>query len=75
MDINEPAIEFKESLSNGAYKLLNKLILDLNSKLPPNERVYRKQDNASLMHNLFIGNYDFSYKYHKEVYTVLSTNL
>jgi len=60
-------------LSAGASELLNKLILDLKSTLPPEERVYNKKDNASLIYNLFRGNYDFSYKQYKEVYDALCT--
>ena len=58
-------------LSAGASELLNKLILDLKSKLPPEERIYNKKDNASLIYNLFRGNYDFSYKQYKEVFDAL----
>ena len=58
-------------LSAGASELLNKLVLDLKSKLPPEERIYNKKDNASLIYNLFRGNYDFSYKQYKEVYDAL----
>lgn len=58
-------------LSAGASELLNKLVLDLKSKLPPEERIYNKKDNASLIYNLFRGNYEFSYKQYKEVYDAL----
>ena len=58
-------------LSAGASELLNKLVLDLKSKLPPEERIYNKKDNASLIYNLFRGNYKFSYKQYKEVYDAL----
>lgn len=58
-------------LPAGASELLNKLVLDLKSKLPPEERVYNKKDNASLIYNLFRGNYEFSYKQYKEVYDAL----
>jgi hypothetical protein len=61
-----------ESLSKGAYKLLNKLVLDLNSKLPPEERVYSKKDNASYLYNMFVGGYDYSCAYYKEVYEFLN---
>ena len=67
----DPAIAYKHLLSAGAYGLLNKLILDLKSKLPPEERVYENKDNASLIYNLFRGEYDFSYKQYKEVFDAL----
>ena len=60
-------------LSAGASELLNKLVLDLKSKLPPEERVYNKKDNATLIYNLFKGNYSFSYKQYKEVYEAICT--
>lgn len=69
--LTEPAIAYKHLLSAGAYVLLNKLILDLRSKLPPEERVYNKKDNASLIYNLFRGEYQFSYKQYKEVHDAL----
>lgn len=58
-------------LSAGASELLKKLVLDFKSKLPPEERIYNKKDNASLIYNLFRGNYEFSYKQYKEVYDAL----
>lgn len=58
-------------LSAGASEFLNKLMLDFKSKLPPEERIYNKKDNASLIYNLFRGNYEFSYKQYKEVYDAL----
>ena len=68
---NEPPAFGNVLLSAGASELLNKLVLDLKSKLPPEERVYNKKDNASLIYNLFKGNYEFSYKQYKEVYDAL----
>ena len=70
----EPVIAYKHLLSASAYELLNKLVLDLKSKLPPKERVYLVKDNASLIYNLFIGGYEFSYKQYKEVYDFISNN-
>lgn len=70
-DIKEPAIAFKHLLSAGAYKLLNKLILDLKCKLPIEERIYEKKDNSSLIYNLFnaeVNPYKFSYKQYKEIF-------
>jgi len=58
-------------LSAGASELLNKLVEDLRSKLPPGERDFDKKDNASLIYNLFMGNYEFSYKQYKEVFDAL----
>lgn len=67
----EPAIEFKSMLSSQTYKLLNKLILDLKSRMPINERVYDKSDNQSLIYNLFNGGYQFSYKQYNELYKAI----
>ena len=67
----EPAIAYKHLLSAGAYGLLNKLILDLKSKLPPEERIFNEKDKASLIYNLFRGNYDFSYKQYTEVFDAI----
>jgi hypothetical protein len=74
METDTTAIDHKltSSLSKGAYKLLNELVLDLNSKLKPEERVYNKQDNASYLYNMFVGGYDFSCAYYKEVYEFLN---
>lgn len=67
----ESAIAYKHLLSADAYELLNKMILDLKSKLPPEEQVYNKKDNVSLIYNMFRGNYEFSYKQYKDVYDAL----
>lgn len=64
---HEPANVFKHSLSKSSYVLLNKLILDLKSTLPISEQVYDKKDNASLIYNLFRGNYEFSYNQYNEI--------
>lgn len=58
-------------LSAGASELLKKLMLDFKSKLPPEERIYSKKYNASLIYNLFKGEYQFSYEQCKEVYDAL----
>ncbi len=67
----EPAIQFKELLSDGAYKLLNQLILDVKSTLQPHERIYDPKGNAAMVWNLFRGTYNFSFNQYKEVYDVL----
>ena len=61
----------KTLLSYESYNLLEKLILDLYIKLPPEKRIYNKKDNPTLIYNLFTGNYSFSYKQYKEIYNAL----
>lgn len=50
-----------------AEKLLNKLIQDYGSGLPPEERVFKKKDVPAYYYNLFNGKYEFSYKDFKEL--------
>lgn len=70
---NQKTIPFGNVLlSDGASDLLNKLVLDFKSNLPPEERVYNKKDNVSLIYNLFKGNYAFSYNQYKEVYEAIN---
>lgn len=71
--IKDPALAYKDKLSSGAYDLLNRLVLDYKSILPPEARVYHPKDNASLIYNLFKGKYNFSYKQYKELYIFLTT--
>jgi len=63
--------QFKTKLSKSSYKLLCELVNDLHSTHKPEDRVYRKQDNPSLIYNLFNGNYGFSFNNYKEIITVL----
>ena len=44
-----------------AEKLLDKLIQDYGSGLPPEERVFKKQDVSAYIYNLYRGQYEFSY--------------
>lgn len=63
----EFAIAYKDVLSPNTYKLLNTLIADLKSTLPPEEQIYKDADNKVLIYNLFRGNYHFSYSQYIEL--------
>lgn len=72
----EPAIQFKDKLSPVAYQLLTALIHDYKSDLSPSERVYNKQDNSTLIHNLLISKkYRFSFKTYNEIFNILTDQI
>jgi len=58
-------------LSPRAQKLLNQLVEDYSSTLPPAERVLKVEARASYIYNLFRGNYSFSGKDYNEVFEYL----
>lgn len=50
-----------------AEKLLNKLIQDYGSGLPPEERMFKSKDVPAYIHNLYKGNYVFSHEDFKKL--------
>lgn len=58
-------------LSPSAQKLLNRLVKDTCSKLKEEERIFNKNNGAIYIYNLFIGEYDYSYKTFKELFEYL----
>ncbi len=58
-------------LSPIAQKLLNKLVADYCSHIREDERVFKKEDGAAYIHNLFVGNYEYSVKTYKEIFNYL----
>lgn len=61
-----------KSLNPNTQKLFDQLVLDLTSKLAPEERVFKKEYAPSLIYNLFRGEYEFSTTMFNELYEYLS---
>lgn len=59
-------------LSVNTQKLLDQLVADLKSKMAPSERGFDVNDKISLIHNLFRGEYEFSYAMYKELFEYLT---
>ena len=55
-----------------AEKLLNKLIQDYGSGLPPEERVFKQEDVPAYIYNLYRGNYEFSYDDFKKLMELIT---
>lgn len=54
-------------VNKGVEKLLNKLVQDYGSGLPPEERYFKKKDIPAYIYNLYNGNYQFSYNDFKQL--------
>lgn len=55
-----------------AEKLLNKLIQDYCSGLPPEERIFKSKDVPAYIYNLYRGNYEFSYEDFKKLMELIT---
>lgn len=58
-------------LSKKSYLILNSIVLDLKSTLPPSLKVYNKKDNEAIIYNMFKGDYKFSFNQYKEIINFL----
>lgn len=62
-------VQSREWLSEGAAKLLRKLVDDYTSTLPESSKGFiSKDDQAAIIYNLFNGKHQFSYRQYKEIY-------
>lgn len=59
--------------NKGADKLLNKLVQDYCSKLPPEERGFKKENIPAYLYNLFNGNYQYSYNTFKDLMKLIES--
>lgn len=70
--IISPIIQFKGILSDGAYKLLAKLVYDYCCRLNMKEVYYDKKQNEGLIYNLMNSDYRYSYAEYKEIFKALT---
>lgn len=54
-------------------ELLDRLVKDYNSGMLEHERVLEAKSAPAYIYNLFVGDYQFSYKQFKEIYEYLKT--
>ena len=62
--VNKKVVNVKADVED----LLYKLVQDLKSTMPVEERVFHPDDRASLIYNLFQGNYKFSFETYNELF-------